>query len=380
MTIPMVAFARHSRGSTLFRIEPELVQVRRRASERRCAGDRVDGVRRLLVVRNDRLGDVILTLPAIAALRATYPDAWLGFMVHPGVAPLVRHVPAVDEIVLDPGDLPGAQQRIAAFRPDLIVCISRGSRIPWAARKAEVPARIGTGYRVYSRLFDRRVEERRRGAGLHEAELALSFAHRAGAPEGDADFPIRVPQEAADSARNWLALHGIDGPFVVLHPGSGGSCPSWPVGHHIQMATLLEGQGRRVVFSIGPGEDHVTAALDDEHPRIRRLPRFDGGLLALAALTSIATLVVASSTGPTHVAAALGTPVLAFHAPWPTCSASRWGPYAENGWALVAASEEARRWGRSQRRRMGALLMQEISPPTALACVEDLMDGRPPRV
>lgn len=364
----------------MFRIDPELVQVRRRASERRCAGDRREDVRRLLIVRNDRLGDVILTVPAVVALRGAYPDAWVGLMVHPSVAPLAARVAGVDEVVPDPGDLAGAERRIAAFRPDLVVCVSRGARIPWAARKAGVPYRIGSGYRLYSGLFDRRVEERRRGAGLHEVELSLSFAHRAGAPQGEAAFPIRVPHDAVESTRNWLALHGIDGPFVVLHPGTGGSCPSWPVGHHIQMATLLEGQGRRVVFSIGPGEHHVAAALDDEHPRIRRLPRFEGGLLALAALTSVATVVVASSTGPVHLAAALGTPTLAFHAPWATCGAARWGPYAANGWALVASSPEARRWNRSQRRRMGALLMQELSPPTALACVEALMDGLPPRI
>lgn len=81
-------------------VTPELVQVERRPAEARVAGERFPDVQRLLVARTDRLGDVLLTLPAVQALRAAYPDARLGLLVADPWVPLLRdRVAGVDEVV-----------------------------------------------------------------------------------------------------------------------------------------------------------------------------------------------------------------------------------------------------------------------------------------
>ena len=150
----------------------------------------------MIVARHDRLGDVVVSLPAVAALRAAYPSAHLAMMVRPRTAPLAQMVAGVDEVL----ELPNRRRKLLATmqeaRPDLVVCISRGALIAWAAARARVPHRVGAGHRYYSRLFDRRVDEHRRSGRRHEVEYALSFAHRAGSPNHPPLFPLRVPDEA----------------------------------------------------------------------------------------------------------------------------------------------------------------------------------------
>lgn len=340
----------------------ELRQVERRPTEVRTPGAPLAGVRRLVVSRHDRLGDVVLSLPAIVALRRAYPAAHLALLVRPPLGSLARMVGGVDEVLEAGAGGRALCDQLRRFGADLVVCISRGPAVPWAAARARVPHRIGPGHRFYSPLFSRRVDEHRRAGARHELEYALSFAHRAGAPPGPASFPLRLPAPAVAAADHWLARHALDGrPFVLVHPGSSGSCPAWPVDHHLRLAALVATQGLPVALSIGPADGSVATRLEQAPDATRRLPRSMAGIEELAALLQRAAVVVSNSTGPLHLAAALGTPTLGFYPPGSSCGVTRWGPYAPNGWALVARA------------------LAEIPPEAALACVHDLVAGRSPR-
>jgi ADP-heptose:LPS heptosyltransferase len=361
-------------------VEPRLLQVDRRPAEVRTPGSAFESVRRLIVVRHDRFGDLVLSLPAVEALRRAYPSARLALMVRPDLAPLARMVPAADEVLGAHADRARLRREIAQFEADLVVCISRGAGMSRVAARARVPERVGTGYRMYSPLFTRTVNERRRAGDRHEVEYALSFAHRAGAPAGPAVFPLAVTGATRARVADWLAGHDLAAPYVVIHPGSGGSCPRWPVRHFIALAALLLAQGAHVVFSIGPEDARCEEVLDTARSRVRGLPRYREGLELLPALMQSAALVVSNSTGPLHLAAALGRPTLGFYAPWSTCGVTRWGPYAGNGWALAAASAEAQRWSRGERRRMGCQLLASIPVELAARCATALLEGRRPSI
>jgi len=360
-------------------VRPRLSRVERRPWELRTPGARVAGVRRMVVVRHDRLGDLVLSLPAIDALRRVYPGAHLALMVRQDLTAFARMIRGVDEVV-------GAGQRLAALErqfveigADLAVCISRGAMIARAAAAASVPHRVGTGLRPYSPLFDRRVVERRRLGGRHECEYALSFAHRVGAETERAAFPIAIPKRAERAASAWLAERAVTDSFVLLHPGSGGSCPAWPDGYFLELAGRLAAEGVATVFSIGPADRRFDGLLDAAPNEIRSLPRSTAGIEELSALLRRAAVVISNSTGPLHIAAALETPTLGFYPPWPSCSVSRWGPYASNGWGLVASSDDAQRWSRGRRRREGRRLMGQIPVAAAVTCALDLLRGRTPK-
>ncbi len=358
---------------------PRLHQVDRRPEEVRRPGEVWAGVRRILVARDGPLGPLVLALPAVFALRGAYPSAWLALLVRATTAPLARLASGVDQVIEDVGDPNRLPAMLKAFRADLFISMSAGGRTSWAAATARVPHRVGPGHRVYSALFERRVDERLASSDRHEVEYALSYAHRAGAPGGPARFPLAIPSAAVESARIWLGEHGIGGRFVVLRPeGGGASCPPWPAGHFVRLGTLLAAEGAQVVFSTSPGDDATTKLLDAADLPARRMPRFTGDLATLPALVQAASLVVGNSSGPLHLAAALGTPTLFLQAPWPSCGPARFGPYAANGFSLVPEIPEAAAWSAHERGARGRDLMASISPAVALSCAIAILDGRSP--
>ena len=341
-------------------IEFSIEKVCLRPDEVRTPGRPYANVRRIVVIREDKLGDFVLTIPVIAALRETYPSAEIIAVVHPTVAPLARLVRPVDRVVERPGNTLSSVEALRELRADLAVCVSRGWRSAWEVWRAGVERRIGSGGRIYSLLFTRRVVEHRRAGGRHELEYSLSFAHRAGAVHSGVRFPIVVPVTTRRSALEWREQRRVVSPYVVLHPGSGGSCPRWPLSRWLELSNRLKRERVAHVISVGPEDEEVTHLFRGASPATERVPVFAGDLPVLASLLEDAALVVSNSTGPIHLAAALGTPSLAIHAPWATCGVARWGPYAENGRAIVVRTEGVFRWTRRRRRRLGSRLMQEI--------------------
>ena len=355
-------------------------QVIRKDGEIRTAGTPIPGVRRIVLVRDDSIEDFVCSLPAVAAVREAYPSAWLGLLVRPSVAPLARMAPDVDEVLVPPRTVDGLEQAFQRFRPDLLISLSRNSMVAWAGWRVKVPHRIGTGFRLYSPLFTGRVEERRRSGDSHEVDYALSFAHRVGAPAAPARFRLAIPREAQDGIGHWLDLHRVKRPYVVIHPGAGPGCPSWPAVHFVQLATLLEAESIPVVFSMGEDDGEFIEALEDDHPFLRRLPRFEGAAEARAALFATSAVTVGNGVSAVHLASSLGVPTLTMHPPWRGCGYLRRGPYAANGWALVAESEAAKGWSPRRRQALGPQLMGAITPADARRCVVAMMAGKEPEL
>ena len=340
-------------------------RVRMRAEELRTPGTVIAGVERIAVVRADRLGDFILTLPAIEALRSAYPHASLGVVVAPQAEPLARLVPPIDRIATTDGTVSGMRAALRSLDPQLVVAISRDAASVLAAVLARAPHRIGSAFRIWSPLLTRRVAEHRRSGGRHEVEYALSFAHRAGAPPGPARFRIGRPDGVEGETTRWLAERDLDDrPFVIVHAGSGGSCPSWPIPHFLTLARALEADGLRTVATVGPQDGAVERALAR-----RGLEAFRFPVEHLTALVRRAALLVSNSTAPVHLAAALGTPALALHAPWPSCSVARWGPYHAAGAGIVAHTPGEERFTRAERRTLGARLLAGVPPGFVLDLV-----------
>jgi ADP-heptose:LPS heptosyltransferase len=357
---------------------PTVRQVDRKDGEIRVAGESIPGIRRIVLVRDDGLEDFVCSLPAIGAVRQAYAGAWLGVMVRRAMVPLARMAPDIDEVLAPGLTVGGMEQAFRNFRPDLVISLSRSLKVAWAAWRVEAPHRIGTGFRSYSRLFTGRVDEHRRAGGRHEVDYALSFAHRVGAPVAPARFRLTIPRDAREGIDNWLELHQVRQPFVVIHPGAGKVCTSWPAVHFIQLATLLEAEETQVVFSMGENDRRFIEELEDDHPFLRRLPRFQGDVESRAALFSRSAVAVGNGSGAVHLASALGVPALTLHPPWRSCGYRRRGPYAANGWALVAENDEAAGWSSRRRKVLGPKLMATVTPADARRCVAAMMEGREP--
>jgi heptosyltransferase-3 len=290
------------------------------------------GFKNILVVRNDRLGDLVLALPAATVLKRRYPEAKVTYLVSKNTAALIPFAHDIDEALTDTGnsvfELAGM---LRAYRFDAAVLLHPTLRLAAALWLAGIPVRAGTAYRGYSLLFNRRVKQHRKQNSKHELEYNLDLVYQGLGFEpvtGEHYLPpvLTVP----DGLKEKLAgEYGRD--FILIHPGCSGSSKPWPLENFARLASAIQDSNRKVVISLGPQELDLKASLKKHLTAdvgwAENLPLTD-----LTALISLAKVLVTNNTGPLHVAIALSTKVIGLYCP--TCEIKRWGPYG-TGHAVI---------------------------------------------
>ncbi|UCH78347.1 MAG: glycosyltransferase family 9 protein [Candidatus Coatesbacteria bacterium] len=287
----------------------------------------------LLIARNDRLGDWVLTFPLLEEIREAWPGVRLAAMAPAAVAPLLERRPEVERVLLSPGRSwrgfrravrevrAGGFEAAVVVHPDLVDTL-----VVWAAG---VRLRVGNGYRAYSVFYDRRVMVHRSPSDRHEIEYNLEYLAGLGLAVPDTPREPRVevtPAERAQAAEI-LAAHGLsEAEYVVVHPGSGGSSLNWsPARYRILAAELTKATGYAVVVTGSAAETELASAVAGEG-RGRANVAGETDLGALVGLLAGARLFVSGNTGPMHLAAAVGTPTVSLFAPLRSGSPGRWGP------------------------------------------------------
>ncbi|HTR81580.1 MAG TPA: glycosyltransferase family 9 protein [Bacteroidota bacterium] len=304
----------------------------------------INDVKNILLVRTDRIGDVILSLPMLPLLRRRFPSAKISVLVREYTRELVEHHSCVDEVLVYEHEdslrslwaiLSNVRRRkfdaaiipYPRFRPALISFL------------AGVRLRVGSGYRWYSFLFNRRVFEHRKDARRHEVEYNINLLRVLDVPtDGPPAFEFTATQTAKKSVDSVLAQYDIKPSerFAVLHPGSGGSAREWRPENFSDLGSRLNAVGIKVVVSGGRGEEKLVQKVVDGIKGFSAAVVGRLSLTELGALISRADVFVSNSTGPMHIAAVVGTPVVGFFPPMIQCSPVRWGPYTEKKKIFVA--------------------------------------------
>ena len=287
----------------------------------------------VLVARLDSAGDVLLAGPAVRAVahragRVTFLCGRRGRAAAellPGVDQIVEHTaPWIDPEPepLDPDATLGlvADLRSRAIDQAFVLTSFHQSPLPLALllRMAGVPEVAAVCEDYPGSLLDVR---HRVGGDAHEVERSLSLVATLGyhLPRHD-DGRLAVRPDVARRPNP-----AFDGPYVVVHPGASVPARTWAADGHAALVQALADNGRRVVVTGGPGEEALTARVAaGGGPSVTDL----GGatdLGTLAAVLAGADAVVVGNTGPAHLAAAVGTPVVSLFAP--TVPAARWRPW-----------------------------------------------------
>ncbi|MBL7715400.1 MAG: glycosyltransferase family 9 protein [Bdellovibrionales bacterium] len=314
----------------------------------------------ILVIRCDRLGDVLLSTPVFSAIKQNFKGARLTVMVQDFVAPVIRGLPEVDEVLIyEPkGRHAGirgffrllGELRARHFRMGIL--LQSQFRLAAAVFGAGIRYRVGPLSKIYSFFFyNRGLRQRRSRVEMHEADYNLQLLRRIGVRVVARAQETRaaVAPEKVVAARSWLWEQGWDpsSPLIAIHPGMGGSALNWPELHYAELAKALVQEGKTVVLSAGAAEyglvdriadlilkpDSSVSAGNERGPG--KLLIYRGGengrnLEDLGALYTHAAVVVAPSTGPLHLAVSLGRPVVTFYPPIRVQSAIRWGPYLKD--------------------------------------------------
>ena len=306
---------------------------------------------KILLVRLRLIGDVMFTTPLLRAVKRAYPQARVTYLVETDAAPVVRHNPHVDEVVVAPRrrglnrivDDVALAVRLRRQRFDLAIDLHGGPRAAWLTWASGARERIGydvTGRRwMYTRVAHRAADLRPRHSVLNQwdlLEVIDGWPGGAADPERDA---VEMPLDPAADARmaQRLAAAGVaaDDEVVVLHVSAGNPFRRWPEAFFTETAAALGAPpARRVVVSSGPSDrgaasriaEAARARIGAGGGRIVDLGEFD--LQELRALIERSRLFVGGDTGPLHMAAATRTPVVGIYGPTLSARSAPWRPRA----------------------------------------------------
>ena len=295
---------------------------------------------RFLIVRLGSLGDLVHTLPAVAALRASFPSAKIDWVVEEKWAPLIFLVEGIDHVIPLCRTRAGYSACVRRLRAGRYSCavdfqgLYKSALLAWLSGAAR---RIGFDSKTArepgaSWFYTERVAP----AGRHVVELNMSLAVRAGADRPVAmEFPLRVPADEMRRMAEKLSLEGIAGDYVVVSPGGGWTSKCWPAERFGELCGELWRRHRiPIVVNEGPGEAELAAkVIPGRVPAT--IVTLKPALPELCALLAQARTVVAADTGPLHLAAALGTRVVALFGP---TDPARNGPFYASGAASGGAA------------------------------------------
>ncbi len=307
----------------------------------------------ILLLRPDRLGDVLVSTPVHHVLKQQFPDAQIHWLVQDWVAPLLEGLDGVASVIrYQPkgphlgfrGVLALASQ-IRAVQADWVIALQSTPRVSLAALLAQVPHRVGPYSKLHSFiLYNHGVRQNRSDCRLHEAEYGVELLQALGV---SSPSPEALRRQGPQVAIHPDALAWASGYFhkreigekaaVCVHPGMGGSALNWPFERYTELVKLLARDGVPVLLTAGAGEgalqEKLLNSLRDlnlhERAQVHAVSAEQDSmdLQRLAALQSLCQVVVAPSTGPLHLAAAVGANVVSVYPPIQVQHPRRWGPY-----------------------------------------------------
>jgi ADP-heptose:LPS heptosyltransferase len=234
----------------------------------------------LLIVRTDRIGDVVLSLPLAGIIKKKYPKCRITFLVREYTKSLASNHPFIDQIITldteaDKILLLRNVRKIKQYNFDASIIVYPTFITSLIIFLSGIKRRIGTGYRWYSPLFNIK----------------------------------------------------ITGPFIIIHPGSGGSSVDLPISKFRELINLIDRQFSVPIALTGSAAEREIC---DSLKINNNVKNFAGqfNLDELTAFIDRSFLFIANSTGPLHIAAALGKYTIGFYPRISACAAKRWGPYS----------------------------------------------------
>jgi len=296
-------------------------------------GSRLSQTSGILVIRLREIGDVVFTTPAIRALRRQFPDAHLTYLVEPLAAEVVSGNPAIDEVLVAPrtgfvADL-ALGRRLAARGADLAIDFHGGPRaslLTWLSR-----ARVRVGYDVPGRgwMYTLKVKRPREWRPRHAVQNQWDLLTALGIPLPDpAEFPVEMAlsSPAAATVSDRLARAGVKSTdcLVVVHVSAGNPFRRWPQQSFAALVAGLASRdvNARVIVTAGPSEANAASAILEDarqrltspvRDRVMILGHFS--LAELRALLAHAALFIGGDSGPLHIAATSGVPIVGLYGP-----------------------------------------------------------------
>lgn len=281
----------------------------------------------MLVIRSDRFGEFLLNIPAMRALKETYPQARLSVAVDSAVEELAGAVECIDQVLVW-GEV---KKNLRKYKFDLCVVLNPTKEAHWAVFWAGIPVRVGYD-RKWGFLLTHKLEDTKHLGDRHEVVCNLELVGLVRAKTFDKAPKIKV----ADN----LFREFIGQKIVAIHPFTSDPVKQWPVERFSELAQRIMRENQVKVVFVGRigDQEQLSCATDASAGRLEKVFFDDGivsminktSLLELAGLLKRCCLLVSGDSGPMHLAASVGTPVVVlFRNDLLGKTAKRWGPWGK---------------------------------------------------
>jgi ADP-heptose:LPS heptosyltransferase len=291
---------------------------------------------KILVIRNDKLGDFMLTWPAFALLKKQYPQSKITALVTPYTKDMAERCPWIDDIILDSGDNAFLlSKKIKPFQFDVCIALYTQTRTALACFLSRIPVRISPATKLAQIFSNRTLIQRRSRSEKPEFEYNIDLVKHLSNLRGDA--PVAVPSPPylkfepavitgirdTYKQKNNIADTAL---LIIIHPGTGGSAINFSVE---QYATLVKAVAEVlpvfIIITAGPGETQTAQSLSALIPDIDHdIFHSDKGIVYFSQFIACSDLFISGSTGPLHIAAALNVKTAAFYPARKSATALRW--------------------------------------------------------
>ncbi|HTS17793.1 MAG TPA: glycosyltransferase family 9 protein [Verrucomicrobiae bacterium] len=322
---------------------------------------------RLLVARPDRVGDVIISTSCIAPIRQRFPRATLYFFAAERMRPLFDGHPDLDGFLSDPTCL-------AKLAFDAVIHLHPDAECYCGAYQANIPVRIGYHERFLTRYLTHGLPDRRARGMKHEAAYNFDLLALIGVPSPDRFIPsVHLPESALASLGAKLPWPLPSTPFAVVNPSAHSLIARWPAENFLHLADWIDQELHLKLVFVGADAADSPANAPAHH--LNLTGRTD--LAELAWLLKHARVLVTRDTGPSHLAAAVGCPVVViFGRTTPLYGPTRWRPLTDR--AIIVTKPIRRKHWESRksywRRSFSAITVSEVASAVqrALAAGDDI--------
>jgi len=298
---------------------------------------RAEDFKRILIVRTDRIGDVLLSTPVIKALRDRYPNAYIAMMVSPYAKEIVDGNPYLDEVIIYDKDGKHKSwrrsmkfaRRLKKKKFDLALVLHPTNRVHLVTYFAGIRKRVGYDRKLGFLLTDR-IKHTKQLGEKHELEYNFDLLKYLGVEPQDLNLFMPLKPESEDWVDEVLMQNNIAATDRILAIHSGASCPSkiWPNERFAEAAEKLAQKYKfKILILAGPKDIEKAKAVEAKlhTPAINLAGR--SSVSQLASILKRCALFISNDSGPVHIASAVGTPVISiFGRAQAGLGPKRWGP------------------------------------------------------
>ncbi len=290
--------------------------------------------KRILVIRPDRVGDVLLATPLLRELRKSFPESFIAVMVRPYTKDVLLNNPNIDEIIID--DFEGEHRgwkgfwkqvlKLRKYKFNIALHLLPTQRHAFMTFFAGIKTRVSVGIKLYGVLTFMKYVSRNNYIPLrHEADYSLDLGRKIGVKANNLEPEIFLtPEEIKQSQK--LVPKNEDEIVIGINPLSGKSAPNWKIEKYVELV-------KKIVYEIPKAKVYIN--LHDEPEAIEKFEELNSSrinfiynvpLRKLILYISRFDVLISSSTGPMHIASALKVPTVSMFCPLPACSPKLWGP------------------------------------------------------